>query len=316
MVRRATKQSSVTQEMLASECKQYQTSRTNSTTRIKELMKRVVSESAHCDALRNIMNNENSSGSCKSMLLCYSRPKFTPLLKRTGYQYSHYVQWLANSIRLPDTFVLRNSTDCPLCTIHFSPGEDARQHLLTECKETDALRDEFQEAVLSIDQTKAAELAALDNHERWLWIIAAGCIPAPPPRRMYTGKHQPRCSAFRKGESYEPSKKHDDVTDFVASFNRYQDIRASIPQSAYHIFTDGSRNTASLHAGAAAVIRQNNATVATCQQYTGTETVNYAELHAVLLGLRWIADNPRLKSSSSTFGLTANTLSDSSPNKM
>ena len=85
------------------------------------------------------------------------------------------------------------------------------------------------------------------------------------------------------------------MTDFVASFKRYQDIRASIPQSAYHIFTDGSRNTASLHSGAAAVIRQNNATVATCQQYTGTETVNYAELHAVLLGLRWIADNPRLK---------------------
>ena len=258
-------------------------------------MKKVVAESAHCDALRSLKNNENSTGSCNDFLLCYSRPKFAPLLSRTGYQYSHYVQWLVNSVRLPEKFVLRRATECPLCEGPFSPEEDGRAHLLTECKSTDSLRDEFQEALLSIDQTKAAELASLDKHERWIWIVAAGCIPAPPPQRMYVGKRKPRCSAFREGECYEPSKRHDDVLSFVASFESYQNIRARIPRSAYHVFTDGSRNTNSLHSGAAAVVRQHNAPVAICQQYTGTQTVNYAELHAVLLGLRWIADNPWIK---------------------
>ena len=53
--------------------------------------------------------------------------------------------------------------------------------------------------------------------------------------------------------------------------------------------TDGSRNTLSLNSGAAAVIRRNNITIATCKEHTGNETINYAELHAILLGLRWIA---------------------------
>ena len=39
------------------------------------------------------------------------------------------------------------------------------------------------------------------------------------------------------------------------------------------------------------MVRHNNLTIATSQQYTGVQTVNYAELHAVLLGLRWIAGN-------------------------
>jgi ribonuclease HI len=64
-----------------------------------------------------------------------------------------------------------------------------------------------------------------------------------------------------------------------------------IPRSAYHIYTDGSRDKVSLESGAAAVIRRNNSTEAYCEQYTGTETVNYAELHAILLGLKWISQN-------------------------
>ena len=62
-----------------------------------------------------------------------------------------------------------------------------------------------------------------------------------------------------------------------------------IPGSAYHIYTDGSRDLISLHSGAAAVIKKGQRTISTCSQYTGSETVNYAELHAVLVGLRWIA---------------------------
>ena len=65
----------------------------------------------------------------------------------------------------------------------------------------------------------------------------------------------------------------------------------AIPDSAYHIYTDGSKDAISRDSGAAAVIRQNNHTLAFLTQFTGKETINYAELHAILLGLQWIRTN-------------------------
>ena len=74
----------------------------------------------------------------------------------------------------------------------------------------------------------------------------------------------------------------------------------AISRTAYHIYTDGSRNMISRDSGAAAIIRRNNHTLAFRMQYTGKETVNYAELHAILLGLQWIREN-RVSSSGLQF---------------
>ena len=135
--------------------KHYAKFRTNSdpkhATALKSLLKRMLTENAHCNAVRALMN---SSDSCTVMPHCYSRPKHFPLLRATGYQYSHYVQWLTNSIRIRDEFVLRNKKTCPLCSIDFQT--DARQHLLTECKETHDLRAQFLETLVSIDQSGKA----------------------------------------------------------------------------------------------------------------------------------------------------------------
>ena len=214
-----------------------------------------------------------------------------PLLKATGYQYSHYVQWLTGAVRMPKKtkqFILRNCTEYPLCSLRLEPGLDTRHHLLSECKETDQPRQDFLQSLLAIDQAKATEYVSLSTSQAWLWILGAGCRPAPPPRKMFIGRRGPRSSIFSEGDSYEISKKLPPL-DVVASFEIYHRIRASIPRSAYHIFTDGSRDVRSESSGAAAVVRRNNVTIAACKEHTGTETVNYAELHAVLLGLRWIA---------------------------
>ena len=125
--------------------------------------------------------------------------------------------------------------------------------------------------------------------DSWLWILAAGCYPAPPPRRAFSGRRQPRSSIFSAGECYEIDKKRDSVGDVIASFQRFDNIMEKISDSAYHIYTDGSRDTLSLHSGAAAIIKKGHLTISSSLEFTGTETVNYAELHAVLLGLRWIA---------------------------
>ena len=164
---------------------------------LRKSLKQVLFENAHCSSVRGLMN----SNSCSTFLLCYSRPQYSPLLRATGYQYSHFVQWLTNSIRIRDGFVLRNKEACPLCSTDFQ--SDARLHLLTSCAETEELREQFLQELLDTDQSKAAEFLSLPTDRSWLWILAAGCYPAPPPSEMYTGHRSPITSIFRVGRCYE-----------------------------------------------------------------------------------------------------------------
>ena len=259
---------------------------------LRDTIRQVLAEKAHCESIRLLMNGSNS---CALLPHCFSRPQFSPLLKATGYQFSHYVQWLTNSIQIRDEFILRNKTYCPLCQEDFQT--DSREHLLTACTQTEELRELFLQSLLTDNPAKAAEFLSLAPERSWLWILAAGCYPAPPPRQMYQGHRSPRASIFRTGRCYEIDKKTDTPVDVISSFQVYQEIIRDIPRSAYHIYTDGSRDTTTLDSGAAAVVRHHNNTIGSRTEYTGKETANYAELHAVLLGLRWIceflSDSPR-----------------------
>ena len=116
-------------------------------------------------------------------------------------------------------------------------------------------------------------------------------MPAPPPRQMISGRRSPRSSIFQIGHAFEISKELT-VNQVIAAFQNYRDIMNAIPNSVCHIYTDGSKNTLTGHSGAAAYIvfpDKGDTRTHSCLQYTGTNSVNYAELHAVLLGLKWIA---------------------------
>ena len=116
-------------------------------------------------------------------------------------------------------------------------------------------------------------------------------LPRPSSTTAVSGRRCPKTSIFQTGCSYEIKKQTDSTLDVVASFSEFHKIMKSIPRSAYHIYTDGSRDVSSLNSGAAAIIRHGDTTIASCQEHTGQETVNYAELHAILLGLRWISQH-------------------------
>ena len=164
-------------------------------------MKHILFDSTYCTSVRSLMSRGQSTSS-SHFLHCFSRPRHTPLLRLVGYQYSHYVQWLLNAVRRRKPFfILRSTKRCPLCSNHLN-DVDARQHLLTECIETLTLRDEYLEDLLSIDQKKAAEYLSMDTWDSWLWILAAGCYPAPPPRKLYSGRRSSRSSIFSVGECY------------------------------------------------------------------------------------------------------------------
>lgn len=155
------------------------------------------------------------------------------------------------------------------------------------------MRDDYLHSIVLLDQSrssKAAEFLSLTKDKQWLWILGAGCYPAAPPRKMYDHSTSPVTSIFHKGKCYEIDKKNDTVLDVIASFEKFQAIVNEIPRSHYHIYTDGSRDTVSKHSGAAAVIYHRGHIIGSCEEYTGKESVNYAELHAILLGLRWIRD--------------------------
>ena len=144
---------------------------------------------------------------------------------------------------------------------------------------------------MCIDQQKAAEYASCP--EGWLWIIAAGCLPAPPPQTMILGKRAPRKSIFQVGHSFELARDLT-VNQVIAEFQTYREMMSAIPASAHHIYTDGSKNTLTEHSGAAAYViwtDRRHTRTHSCLQYTGMNSVNYAELHAVLLGLKWIASS-------------------------
>ena len=120
---------------------------------------------------------------------------------------------------------------------------------------------------------------------------------------MISGRRSPRSSIFQVGHAFEVSKELT-VNQVIAAFQTYRSIMSAIPDSACHIYTDGSRNTRTEHSGAAAYIvflDEGEKKTRSCMQYTGTNSVNYAELHAILLGLKWIAGTSLSKSTNFHF---------------
>ena len=168
-----------------------------------------------------------------------------------GPHLSHYVQWLTNSIKIKEKFVLRNTNSCYLCSTHYR-ALDARHHLLTECKETEMLRSQYIEALLEADINKAAEFYSLPANKQWLWILSGGCLPAPPPKQ--TGRRSPFTTIFQAGKCFQINKDNDSVGDVVLSFAKYHAIFNEISRSSYHIYTDGSKQETG-NSGAAAIIK-------------------------------------------------------------
>ena len=101
----------------------------------KTLLVKLLAQNAHKNALRALTTpNDSSEDSCQALTWCFHQFKHSPLLKCKGYQFSHYVQWLTNSIRVREDFVLRRRHSCALCQEDI--GSDARKHLIGECNLT------------------------------------------------------------------------------------------------------------------------------------------------------------------------------------
>ena len=78
------------------------------------------------------------------------------------------------------------------------------------------------------------------------------------------------------------------LNEAIASIWTCQEMLDSTPAQD-HIFTDGSFSRGV--SGAAAIAYHESTVVAEVYAHTGSCTNNYAELYAIVLGLRWIADN-------------------------
>ena len=185
--------------------------------KLKSSLKRMLAENAHKDSLRSLMRRN------KLFPHYFSRPRHTPLLRALGFQYSHLVQWMTNAIRIPEEHghVLKNCETCLLCSTNLQT--DVRQHLLTDCPSTADLRQDFIKSLLLMSHfDKTAEFLSLPPNKAWMWILAGGTYPAPPPQSVHAGRRTSRTSIFERGFCYEIDKKNDTPVDVAASFSTYR----------------------------------------------------------------------------------------------
>ena len=223
----------------------------------------------------------------QTFLQCFGASIHPPLLALSGPRYCTYVSWLIGSTGTyqdnPE-FLQIGSPACRLC------GEDteSRAHLLTSCRFTaDYLRN-FADTLIHISPQKHQEYTSVPYHERWLWILAAGCPPLP--RRPPALRLAPLRLPFTRGKTYNVPNRLT-LNEAIASIWSYQEILDSTPTRAYHIFTDGSFSVAT--SGAAAIIYHRSQIAAEISAHTGDCTNNYAELFAIVIALQWIASNIR-----------------------
>ena len=229
---------------------------------------------------------------------CLSTGTHYPLLTKRGTFYTNYISWLIGSAEtaaeIPEDFLETKDDRCRLC----GRDPETRQHLLSECPETIDLRDTFIRKLADGHPDKYNEYLSIAPQDRWLWIIAGGTHPLPQPQPEH--RTQPRTTAIELGETINiPKDEHNKsgLDECLIAFQQYlqlqqdtQEIRSkyeSPDREFFQIFTDGSHRRSPGLSGAAASIYQNKRLVHTVSSHTGPTTNNYAELHAVLLALRY-----------------------------
>ena len=101
-----------------------------------------------------------------------------PVWRRSSGKVTKYAKWLTGGTDTQGDLSRRGHrhyehSECRFCD---SREEETREHLLSECQSTAALRADYAGSIGKICQDKLKEFEQLPHHRRWIWILAGSTI--------------------------------------------------------------------------------------------------------------------------------------------